>query len=126
MNRKLNLFLTSLIGAIVITPFNLAKAAAVGSRLLNVVDSQPTYNVDTTTNTLTDYIGLLISVFLGLLGVIFVILLLYGGYTWMTAAGNAEKSSKGGKVLKTSIIGLLVTIAVYAIWVFLFKRLVSL
>lgn len=102
-------------------------AATAGSRLGNVVASGPSYDVDKTTqNTLTDYVGALVGVFLGLLGVIFVFLVIYGGYTWMTAAGNPEKATKAGRILKYAIIGLLVIIGVYAIWIFLFKRVVSL
>lgn len=96
-------------------------------RLENVVASQPSYDVDkTTSETVVDYVGQIISVFLGLLGVIFVILIIYGGYLWMTSAGNAEKVSKAGQIIKASILGLLVIVGVYAIWMFLFVRVVQL
>ncbi len=102
-------------------------AATVGNRLKNVVTSQPTYDYDSTTqNTVTEYAGNLISVFLGLLGVIFVILMIYAGYNWMTAAGNVEKVEKAGRIMRASVIGLLITGAVYAMWIFLFKKIVSL
>jgi cytochrome bd-type quinol oxidase subunit 2 len=102
-------------------------AATANMRLNNVVSSKPTYDVDKTTNkTLTEYIGALISVFLGLLGVIFVILTIYGGFTWMTAAGNEEKVSKAARIIKASVLGILIIIAIYALWVFVFKRIVSL
>lgn len=95
-------------------------------RLKNVVASKPTYEVDKTTqNTLTDYIGNIIAVFLGLLGSIFVILIIYAGYNWMTAAGNEEKVLKAKYTLRSAIIGLLVTIAVYAMWIFLFANIVK-
>jgi hypothetical protein len=38
-----------------------------------------------------EIVGGLIGVFLSLLGVIFLILILYGGYIWMTSAGNETK-----------------------------------
>lgn len=45
---------------------------------------------------------------LGLLGLIAVIIILYGGFLWMTSAGNEEKISKAKKILTYSIIGLVV------------------
>ena len=39
-------------------------------------------------------IGTIISVFLGALGVIFLILVIYAGFLWMTAAGDAKKVEK--------------------------------
>lgn len=101
-------------------------AANAFSRLRNVVSSKPTYEVDKTTqNTLTDYIGNIIAVFLGLLGSIFVILIIYSGYTWMTASGNVEKVTKAQHTLKSAVIGLLVLVAVYAMWIFLFAKIVK-
>ena len=105
----------------------LTLAATAATRLKNVVAGAPTYDVDKTDqNTLTNYVGAIIGVFLGLLGTIFIILIIYGGYTWMTAAGNVEKVAKAGRVLKASILGLLIVIAVYAMWYFLFDRIVKL
>jgi cytochrome bd-type quinol oxidase subunit 2 len=96
------------------------------TRLKNVVSSKPTYEVDKTTqNTLTDYIGNIIAVFLGLLGSIFVILIIYAGYTWMTASGNMEKVTKAQHTLRSAVIGLLVLVAVYAMWIFLFAKIVK-
>ena len=75
-------------------------------------------------NTVTEYIGLAVSVFLSLLGVIFVGLMIYAGYNWMTAGGNEEKVSEAGKTIKWALIGIIVLIGVYAIWHFVFKRLI--
>lgn len=119
------IFISSLLLALFVP--QLMFAATANMRLNNVVSSKPTYDVDKTTNkTLTEYIGALISVFLGLLGVIFVILTIYGGFTWMTAAGNEEKVSKAARIIKASVLGILIIIAIYALWVFVFKRIVSL
>lgn len=125
-----NKFLCSALGLSLLLLF-LVPVACLGAtafdRLENVVASQPTYDVDSTTpETITDYVGQIIGVFLGLLGVIFVFLTIYGGYTWMTAAGNVEKSTRAKQIIKASILGLLVVVGVYAIWVFLFVRVVQL
>ncbi|MFH1456909.1 MAG: pilin [Patescibacteria group bacterium] len=46
-----------------------------------------------------------INVALGLLGLFFVILIMYGGFTWMTAQGDAEKVKKAQGIIKNSIYG---------------------
>ena len=128
---KINLFkkttqLFLLIGVVGILVPQICFGATAMSRLKNVVSSKPTYDVDKTTqNTLTDYVGNIISVFLGLLGSIFVILIVYGGYIWMTAAGNDEKITRAQQIIKSAVIGILVLVAVYAIWIFIFARIVK-
>jgi magnesium-transporting ATPase (P-type) len=64
-------------------------------------------------------VGTVISAALSLLGVIFIILIVIAGYGWMTAGGNEEKVSKATARIKTAIIGLVVTLAAYAIWFFI-------
>lgn len=73
--------------------------------------------------TLTQYVANIIAVFLGLLGTIFIVLMIYSGYTWMTAAGNVEKVSKAQATIKVAIIGLIIITAAYAITYFIFSRL---
>ncbi len=63
-------------------------------------------------------IGRLINVFIGLLGVIMVVLVLYGGYLWMTAAGDPEKVKKGRQIIIMASAGIIVILAAYAISTF--------
>ena len=65
--------------------------------------------------TLPEIIGNLISVFLGVLGIIFVILTVYAGYLYMTAAGDKDKVGKAKTMLAQAIIGLIIIVAAYAI-----------
>jgi hypothetical protein len=64
-----------------------------------------------------------ISGFLGLLGIIFVILMIYAGYNWMTAAGDEKKVEKAKDTIQRAIIGLIITVAAYAITYFVFSAL---
>ena len=59
-------------------------------------------------------IGNIVKTLLALLGVIFFILLVYGGLLWMTARGNQEKVDKAKDTLTNAIIGLLIVLAAYA------------
>lgn len=68
-------------------------------------------------------IGTLINVILGFLGVIFLLLVLYAGFLWMTAGGNDEMVVKAKNILKTSIIGLILVLAAYSIAGFVVKEI---
>ncbi|MDD4412121.1 MAG: hypothetical protein PHR00_00490 [Patescibacteria group bacterium] len=78
------------------------------------------YSPDTTEDTLMEYIANVINVFLGLLATIFVILIVYAGYNWMTAHGEKAKIDKAQNIIRAAIIGLIITVAAFAItwWVF--------
>ena len=67
------------------------------------------------TNSLEDTISGLISAILGVLGIIAVILILYGGFIWMTAVGNEDKVDKAKKLIFAGIIGLVIILSAYAI-----------
>lgn len=68
-------------------------------------------------------VGLIIKAFLGVLGMIFLILLLVAGYNLMTAAGDEEKIKKATTTIRAAIIGLMIIVAAYAITYFVFANL---
>ena len=68
-------------------------------------------------------IATIIKAGLGLLGIIFIILLILAGFNWMTAAGDEEKVTKAKNTITRAVIGLIIIIAAYAITVFVFKNL---
>lgn len=53
----------------------------------------------------------IIAVFFGLLGIIFVVLMVYGGFQWMTAAGNPDQVKKAQKLMLDAVVGVLVLMA---------------
>jgi len=52
---------------------------------------------------------------LSFLGVIFVVLIVYGGILWMTAMGNDQQVDKAKKIITESIIGLVIVVLAYSI-----------
>lgn len=60
-------------------------------------------------------ISIIVNTVLSFLGVIFLLLMIYGGYLWMTAGGNEQQMEKSKKLIVESIIGLIVVVAAYAI-----------
>ncbi len=83
------------------------------------------FSSDISDNTLTDTISFIIKIFLGFLGIIFIILVIWAGYNWMTAGGNEEKVSKARTTIYRAIIGLVITVSAYAITYFIFNALGS-
>jgi len=58
-----------------------------------------------------------------LLGFLTVLLILYAGFLWMTAAGNEEKVATAKKILTNAVIGLVIIMCAYAIAYFVISRL---
>lgn len=60
-------------------------------------------------------IGKILTMVLELMGVIFLILAIYGGYNWMMAGGNEEQVEKAKKTIIRAVIGLVIVMSAYAI-----------
>jgi Type IV secretion system pilin len=60
-------------------------------------------------------IGTVISAALGIMGVIFLSLTVYGGYIWMIARGDESKTEKAKDTITNSVIGLAIVLGAYAI-----------
>ncbi len=74
---------------------------------------------------LVDTIGQIIRVALGFLGVIAVVIILLGGFKWMTAGGNDDKLKKAKQLLFSGIIGLVIILSAYAVASFVISSLVT-
>ena len=70
-------------------------------------------------------ISLIIKVLLGFLGIIFIVLLIYAGFKWLTSAGNEEQISAAKKTIVTAIIGLTIVLAAYIITVFVLDKIIE-
>ena len=68
-------------------------------------------------------IGKIINAVLGVVGSIALIMFIYGGFTWMTAAGNEQSVAKGKEILIWATIGLVVIFSSYALVKFVFTGL---
>lgn len=74
-------------------------------------------------NSIYGLVGSLVGIFLGVLGVVFVILFILAGYNWMMAGGDVAKLDKAKDSMWRAIIGLLIIIGAYAIQSYVFGRL---
>lgn len=62
-----------------------------------------------------ELIGNVINVALGVVGSLALIMFIYGGFTWMLAAGNENAVEKGKNILVWATIGLVVIFASYSL-----------
>lgn len=62
---------------------------------------------------------------MGLLGILAVVIILIGGFTWMTAGGNEEKVGTAKKWIFSGIIGLAIVLCAYAIATYVINLLVT-
>ena len=68
-------------------------------------------------------IGKVIGAGLAFIGVLFFILMIYGGFIWMTARGNEQQVEKARDLIAAAIIGLIIVLAAYAITTFIGEEL---
>ncbi len=72
-----------------------------------------------------DLVGLITEVMTWLfsfLGILAVLVILYGGFKWMTAGGDDDKVGEAKKLIINGIIGLIIILSAYAIATFVFNE----
>ncbi|MBU1164517.1 hypothetical protein KKA15_03075 [Patescibacteria group bacterium] len=89
--------------------------------------SDDNYGLDTTVDTggvtefagkesdLSKMAGQFINYVLGIVGTIFFLVILIGGYRWMTAGGSEEKVGAAKKIIVQGIFGMLAIFLAYAL-----------
>jgi hypothetical protein len=68
-------------------------------------------------------IATIINIALGILGIVALVIILIGGFKWMTAGGNEENVEGGKKAIGQGIVGLIVIFVAFAITKFVFSVL---
>jgi hypothetical protein len=68
--------------------------------------------------TASQIVGFVINIVLSLLGVAFLILMIYAGIIWMNARGEEKEVEKAKDIIRNSIIGLVIVLGAYAITAF--------
>lgn len=74
---------------------------------------------------LIDTISSIIRIALGFLGVIAVVIILLGGFKWMTSSGADTKVAEAKKLIFAGIIGLVIVLSAYAIATFVINSIVA-
>ena len=66
-----------------------------------------------------------VNIILGFLGIVAVIIVLAGGFKWMTAGGNQDKVDEAKKLMSAGVIGLIIVLAAFGIARFIIDSLVN-
>lgn len=146
MNAKLLLATAIVAMALFSLSYSFANAAGVGSdcgsatdevcdnglaciggqckeQTFGVGQDDPIQNLGLGSTTLDDAVVRLINVALGFLGLIAVIIILIGGFKWMTAGGNEDKVGEARKTIFAGIIGLAIILFAWGITTFVIGNL---
>lgn len=67
----------------------------------------------------TDAVTQIVQWVLSFVGVIFLILMIYGGFIWMTSNGNQESIQKAQQIIGSAVLGLIIVLSAYAITIFM-------
>ena len=104
---------------VLMAPIMVAAQSNFGNEIIENI------NVPNTNSDLPGVVISIINIVLGLLALIAVIIVLIGGFEWMTAGGNEETITKAKKIIGSAMIGLLVILFAYAITVLVFNVVLS-
>jgi len=72
-----------------------------------------------------DIAASVIKIMMGFLGLIAVVIILIGGFKWMTAGGNDEKTTEAKKLITAGVIGLVIILAAFGIATFVINQLIT-
>jgi hypothetical protein len=64
-----------------------------------------------------------INILLGFMGIIAVVIILLGGFRWMTAAGNEDKVAEAKKIIGAGVIGLVIILTSFGLAQFILNAL---
>lgn len=112
MNRKKNITIST-------TVFSLIGVLSARSVFAAALNNPLGANVTSP----DDIVSNVIKVFLGIVGAIALLIIIYGGFELLISAGNQEKVDKGKKALTWAVIGLVVVFGSYGITTAIFNAI---
>lgn len=72
-----------------------------------------------------DTIANIVRIILGFLGIVTIIIILYGGFIWMSSFGEEDKIDQAKKLISAGVIGLVIVLAAYALSSFVISSLTT-
>ena len=111
-------FLAAAVLVSILAPFATVRAQGLEEGDLQAVASQSLNPAGLTKP--TDLIGRAIRLLMAFIGSISLILYIWSGILWMTAAGNAERTGKAKTIMMWTTLGLLVMLSSYVLVNFVF------
>lgn len=94
---------------------------------LNSTADKSGFKTDTTgAPEIAQLVGQIIGIALSLLGLVFMVLIIYGGFLWMQARGNEEDAKQAKEIVINATIGVVVVFSAYAVSNYIIGSLSSL
>ena len=102
-----------------------AYAIDLGNNLVKNAAEKAGYDKQTSDTTFAETLGGVVQTALSFVGIIFLSLMVYAGFLWMTARGETDQVDKAKKIIFQSIIGLAITVGAYSITAFVVPALLK-
>lgn len=130
LNLKLKIFPILLLATMLIYPLiGLGQSAQnvndVIGGLENTAKQSGIITDNKTPPTFYQTLGKFINLFLTFLGAIFLLIVIYAGFTWMMAKGNQQEVEKAVKLLENASFGLAIVLAAYLLTNFVVFRIID-
>lgn len=127
MNKILSITMTVLTLALGLTALVAPTFAATGANSLTSSDLGISYanNIGLGTADIRTTVASIIRTAMGLLGIVAVVIILIGGFKWMTAGGNDDQVGEAKKWIFSGVIGLAIILSAYALANFVINNLIS-
>ncbi len=130
--NKLKIF-SIVLGAVLLAGPVFAQSTNLSNTLWGGNDTNQSWNG---ANTITNITNLgnkdprkiapgIINVILGFVGIVAVILIIVGGFKWMTAGGNEDKVDEAKRLMIAGVTGLAIVLAAFGISVFVINNLIK-
>lgn len=128
MPLKKKIFLAGMaaiiVGSFFMTPVRAAKTIDDATVILGEVAGQTGHIGTKIPTDLPGAAGFWIKIALSITGLVFFVLMIYAGMTWMLARGEEEKITTAKNTIIMAVIGLFIVIAGYVITDFIITRVV--
>lgn len=80
---------------------------------------------DTAESSLPTVVGTVVNSFLAVMGIVLTIIIIRGGFMYMTAGGESGQTEKAKKWIINGIVGLIIVLLAYALSTFVIDRLIE-
>lgn len=124
--KKINILILSLFLSFILFPSVCSAGPLVNGKAKTEAQMEGLQKQFDSSMTIGSVMATVIKIFTSLLGIIFLVLIVYAGYNWMTAGGDSAKIDKAKEIMQRAVIGLIIIVAAYSITYFVFKSLSSL
>ena len=125
MRKNVTIIMAACIAIFLVASPVVVAALDLGGNMAQNAAIQAGYDPATKDTSLAENAGFVIKAALSFVGVIFLILMVYAGYLWMTARGEEDQVEKSQKIIRAAIIGLIITTGAYSVTALIVPQILS-